>query len=148
MMLLYSLLTGMLISALALIAIPFFRLRIAYYFLALVMSLIATSLYQWSSPPAAALKFWLDYGQQHAKLMEKISDLGGMDGIIARIKKKLKVNPNDVAGWIILGKIYFSQRDFNNAATAFEKAYFLQPDNPDVIDYRKKLSAIHLQKAL
>jgi cytochrome c-type biogenesis protein CcmH/NrfG len=65
---------------------------------------------------------WVNYGQEHYALQEKLNDLGGVTAIIAQIKARLAKNPHDATGWQILGKLYQSQQDEPAAQAAFAKA--------------------------
>jgi cytochrome c-type biogenesis protein CcmH/NrfG len=55
-------------------------------------------------------------------LLVAFQELGGFDGTIARIKEKLKQNPNDARGWQILGKLYLAKGDTRAANKALTKA--------------------------
>jgi cytochrome c-type biogenesis protein CcmH/NrfG len=65
---------------------------------------------------------WVNYGQEHYALQEKLDDLGGVNAIISQIKARLAKNPNDATGWRILGKLYHSQQNEPAAQEAFAKA--------------------------
>lgn len=73
---------------------------------------------------------WFAYGEEHYFLQQKLNDLGGVDSIIAQIKQRLANNPDDTAGWNILGKLYLSQQNYPAAKAAFAKAKHLSPDHP------------------
>lgn len=138
MLILYIVLSLMLISALSLLAIPFFwhRTLHAKHFLmiAILFSISAFSIYQFSGNKPA-LRYWLAEGKTHYQLQETIEALGGIKGMITRMKTKLKANPSDSAGWFILGKLYLTQSDTKQAAAAFKKAHELQPDNQEITAY-------------
>ncbi|MGI8918832.1 MAG: c-type cytochrome biogenesis protein CcmI [Pyrinomonadaceae bacterium] len=55
---------------------------------------------------------------------------------VATLAKKLEENPNDVAGWIMLGRSYSSLEKFSEASAAYKKAIALKSDNADLLaDY-------------
>lgn len=55
---------------------------------------------------------------------------------VAALAKKLEENPNDVAGWIMLGRSYSSLNKFSEASAAYKKATALKSDDADLLaDY-------------
>ena len=55
---------------------------------------------------------------------------------VAALAKKLEENPNDVAGWIMLGRSYSSLEKFSEASAAYKKAAALKPNDADLLaDY-------------
>lgn len=74
-----------------------------------------------SAPPAAAT------GQRSQEQIE---------ASVAALAKRLQSNPNDVQGWIMLGRSYTSMERFGEAAGAYAKATELKPDDADLLaDY-------------
>lgn len=49
-----------------------------------------------------------------------------IDGMVASLSSRLQENPDDLAGWKMLGRSYFSMRNFAGAIAAFEKAVALE----------------------
>jgi len=135
MYLLYSLLILMTASGVCLLAVPFIAthsIASKYFFLsALFIILFSMGLYQFSSDHTA-LKQWLTHGKKHYQLQQEVNQLGGIGGIIQRIKKKLAANPEDVAGWFILGKLYLANQDYDEAKKSLDKAYKLRPHDPQI----------------
>lgn len=135
MSMLYSLLILMLLCALALLAVPFVANKsfISRSFLIITLLTIAFSglLYRTTFNPEA-LNQWFTTGAKHYQLAEKLDQLGGIDGVIVRIKKKLEDNPEDATGWIILGKLYLAQHNYNDAKIALQKARELHPQNDEI----------------
>ena len=55
---------------------------------------------------------------------------------VAALAKKLEENPNDVSGWIMLGRSYRSLEKFPEASAAYKRATALKPDDADLLaDY-------------
>ncbi len=55
-----------------------------------------------------------------------------LENLIARLKDQ----PDDVEGWLMLGRTYAMMQRFNEAKDAYEKVLALAPENPEVItDY-------------
>lgn len=46
-----------------------------------------------------------------------------IDEMVGRLEARLSKNPDDVDGWLMLGRSYFVQNNFPKAAAAFEHAY-------------------------
>jgi cytochrome c-type biogenesis protein CcmH len=55
-----------------------------------------------------------------------------MDQAIAKLAEKLKQNPDDVAGWTLLGRAYLETEHFSEARDALKHAHDLAPNEPDV----------------
>ena len=55
-----------------------------------------------------------------------------MDQAIAKLAEKLKQNPDDVAGWTLLGRAYLETERFSEARDALKHAHDLAPAEPDV----------------
>ena len=55
-----------------------------------------------------------------------------LDNLVARLAD----NPDDMEGWLMLGRTYAIMQRFNDAKEAYEKVLAMAPDNPEVItDY-------------
>jgi len=54
------------------------------------------------------------------------ADLPGMDEVVVSLQKRLAENPEDTAGWKMLGRTQLNLRDYAGAADAFEKAMALE----------------------
>lgn len=108
MIALYIFILLMLLIAISIIAIPFFKSRghfkIFLVFSSMIM-LASLVLYQITGN-SQALNQWLTQGQRHYELMRDYQKLGGIDGMIIRVKEKLKTNPHDLEGLSILNKLY------------------------------------------
>jgi cytochrome c-type biogenesis protein CcmH len=58
--------------------------------------------------------------------------LGSVDEMVERLVARLKRNPNDAAGWRMLGWSYFNTERFDSAAAAYAKAIELSPETADL----------------
>jgi cytochrome c-type biogenesis protein CcmH/NrfG len=139
---LYILIACMLIGALCLIALPFFlnkkqqraSLFKGYFIVALLFIVLAVELYH-SLHNQTALKQWLTRGRQHYDLLVKFNDLGGLEGVVTKVQKRVQSMPNDAQGWFILGKLYFIQKDYTKAKAALKKAHALLPHDDNITQY-------------
>lgn len=84
--------------------------------------------------PAISLPLYALLGEP--KALEKQSEsrpVNEISQLIPGLIERLKQNPNDVKGWMMLGRSYMSIEDFQKAMLVFAKLYSMQPDNPDVL---------------
>lgn len=112
-----------------------------FWVIALLFVLFAGGLYFFTTP-FSALKAWHDQGKAHYDLLVEYQKLGGLDGMIAKVKTKLKTNPNDAMGWFILGKLYLMKNDPLHAKKALQKAHQLNPDDKQ-IEALEKMTHAH-----
>ena len=128
----------MLIGALCLIVLPFIKNKATFskgFLITFLFTLLfSLGLYQFSGDKNA-LKQWYTQGEQHYQLQMQFNALGGIDGIIARVKKKIQANPLDTQGWFILGKLYLMKPDYPSAKAALSKAHELDPHNEQINHY-------------
>ena len=58
------------------------------------------------------------------------SELASIEEMVASLDQRLRDNPDDLAGWKMLGRTYFQIRDYDKAIQAFERAVQLEsPSN-------------------
>ncbi|AHE53909.1 tetratricopeptide repeat protein [Sphingomonas sanxanigenens] len=55
--------------------------------------------------------------------------VGDVDSMIGQLEARLKQNPEDVAGWSLLGRSFMVTNRYAEAATAYDRATKLAPDN-------------------
>ncbi len=98
--------------------------------------------------PAAALALYLDQGmpgapnvpfaergiaqQTRAASAGAEQHDGGVDGMLGRLAERLLRDPEDIDGWLLLGRSYVSQRRFDDAMNAFRRARGVANGRPDV----------------
>lgn len=98
--------------------------------------------------PAGAIALYLSLGNVQAldplKLAAASADgqpgpdmQAAVEGLVA----KLKASPDDVEGWMLLGRSYKAMERFADARDALKNAYDRAPDNADVqVDYAEALA--------
>jgi cytochrome c-type biogenesis protein CcmH len=65
-----------------------------------------------------------------------------LDELVARLAQRMEQDPDNVDGWIMLGRSYLAVGRPDQAATALERAYRLAPEEPDVlISYAQAVAA-------
>ena len=61
--------------------------------------------------------------------------------MVARLVERMKENPDDPEGWVMLGRSYLVMEQFTQAADAYAKAHALLGDEPNILaDYAEALS--------
>jgi len=66
-----------------------------------------------------------------------------IEEMVASLEQRLKKQPNDVQGWLMLGRSYTFMQRFKEAGAAYARAYALAPDEPAVlVSYAEVLTRI------
>lgn len=77
----------------------------------------------------------IDLQQNSRQTAEKIA------GMVDALKRKLQQNPNDLEGWLMLGRSYSYMQQYQNAADVFAELNRRQPDDADVmVQYANNLA--------
>lgn len=98
----------------------------------LTIPLVALSLYlKWGSSNLVAKEITIK--NQLAAVAAMRATLKTPQQIIAVLKAHVEQNPNIAQGWYLLGRIYMSQQQTNDAIDALAHAYALQPKNPQIV---------------
>jgi len=113
--------------------------------------------------PASAVLLYLDIGSP--EIIDQI-ELGpnqvaenengaeaqsaaSLEELVDRLEKRLKQEPENLDGWLMLGRTYFATDQFDKGLDAFEKAYSLAPDEiPVMLAYAEALAAASPTKSL
>jgi cytochrome c-type biogenesis protein CcmH/NrfG len=124
MSILYSFIFLLLATGILFIAVPFIKNKMffskSFFVIASFVVIFSLSLYFTLCSPQD-LRTWLTQGRNHYELLVQMDQLGGIDGMIDRIKLKLVENPEDAEGWFILGRLYLAKNDKENAEKAFQR---------------------------
>lgn len=62
-----------------------------------------------------------------------VPDMDEMGKMVEKLAERMKTNPDDAEGWIMLGKSYKYLQQFPKAVDAFAQAYRLLGDKPDIM---------------
>ncbi|HSO82504.1 c-type cytochrome biogenesis protein CcmI [Thiocapsa sp.] len=69
-------------------------------------------------------------------------ELPPLEVLVQRLEERLAEDPNNVDGWLMIGRTYFTMRRPGQALDAVSKAYALAPERPDVmLAYAEALAA-------
>ena len=121
MMSLYIAIGILLVCAISILVIPTLKLSSKPYLP--VFFVISFSVFMYFlSGRAPSLQQWVTQGKQHYNVQVQVQNLGGINGIIEKIKLRLQDNPNDTKGWLILAKLYHDNHQDDLAKQAMQKA--------------------------
>jgi cytochrome c-type biogenesis protein CcmH len=98
------------------------------YVIALAVPVLAGSLY-FSLGRFEAV----EHGAELAQAGAGMPTSADIEKMVAGLAEKMKANPDDAEGWLMLGKSYKYMEQFPKAADAFANAYRLMGDRPDVM---------------
>jgi cytochrome c-type biogenesis protein CcmH len=98
------------------------------YVIALAVPVLAGSLY-FSLGRFEAV----EHGAELAQAGAGMPTSADIEKMVAGLAEKMKANPDDAEGWLMLGKSYKYMEQFPKAADAFANAYRLIGDRPDVM---------------
>ncbi len=100
-----------------------------------------------SVPVLAGLLYWKlgapDAFSPIATPVESAHQLtaGQVEEMVQQLSARLQREPDNVEGWVILARTYYTMRKFPEAAAAYEKLIKLVPDEPDLLaDYADALA--------
>ena len=78
--------------------------------------------------PKQALEAYVAHKQQEQKVAAALKEYGSKQAIIARFHQYVLAHPGVAKPWFLLGKLYLSQGQVDQAYQAFLKAYQLKPE--------------------
>ncbi len=106
--------------------------------------------------PALAVGLYLGLGNQHIIDQLQASATGSvttphgggtenlppLEVLVERLAERMEQRPEDLDGWLMLGRTYFAIKQPDKALDAMERAYGLAPENVDVLlAYAEALAA-------
>lgn len=108
--------------------------------LALILTVAALLLYRSYGEPRALDEVWQGAAAVAGGAATGAAGDGevapDMEQAVAGLAERLRANPDDLEGWMLLGRAYKTLERFAAASEALANAYRLAPDNPDVmVDY-------------
>lgn len=93
--------------------------------------------------PILSIAIYLELGEyrvidnpqlaQAAEPAQALNQNMSIEEMLARVKQRLKDNPEDAQGWFIMGRTYLSMQNIDEAVTAFQRTYDLVGDEPGVM---------------
>ena len=98
--------------------------------------------------PAAALLLYLQVGNPMAAASQMLaaersgSHEGEVEALVGRLAARLRTQPDDVEGWIVLAHSYEYLQRYDDAVVAYQKAMTLAPNQPQLLaDYADALAS-------
>ena len=125
---------------------PLRKSRLSWFFIPLVV-LVFTSFgyWQWGAWPSLQHYHQQQAQQKQAKALLK--SMNGPEGIIKALRAKLNNQPESAHGWYLLGRLYVSQQQWQQANDAFKLAHHLEPDNDQTaLNYAQSLWQVNHQQ--
>ncbi|HEY5791484.1 MAG TPA: c-type cytochrome biogenesis protein CcmI, partial [Gammaproteobacteria bacterium] len=93
--------------------------------------------------PLLAVGMYLQLGQSHllteagqaelARTEQQAHDMANVDGMVEQLAARLAQQPDNLEGWLMLGRSLLAIQRFPDAAQAFSQAYRLAGEEPDVM---------------
>lgn len=86
--------------------------------------------------PVISLLFYLLLGDPNALAKaewqaDQSKAVANIADMVGKLEQRLKAQPNDAEGWMMLGRSYSYMQQYQKAADAFAQLYRLQPDSPE-----------------
>jgi len=106
--------------------------RLTGVFIILMVPLAGLLLYQQIGTPTA-INMAATKPQAAADQQQAHASQGELDGMVASLQQRLKENPDNPQGWLILGRTLKAMQRYEEAKTALTTANRLLPDNPMVM---------------
>ena len=108
--------------------------------LALLIPVLAILLYRTVGEPRALDPVWRDAVAATAPETAGTQEAPDMEQAVSGLAERMKNEPDDLEGWMLLGRAYKSMERFEPAREALANAYRLAPENPDVlVEYAEAL---------
>ncbi|KTD30841.1 cytochrome c type biogenesis protein CcmH [Legionella moravica] len=93
---------------------------------------------------------WQEYIHQtesRERAQQVLKSIKSPQELIDKLKAKVDENPKSAKGWYLLGRLYTSQNETNNASQAFAKAHHLKPDEEQyAVNYAHSLWLMNNQQ--
>lgn len=89
--------------------------------------------------PAVCIGLYLAYGTPQALDPENLAQAADnqqaptLESAIGQLRQRLQAQPDDIDGWLLLGRSYKSMQQYQQAAEALANAYQLAPQDPNVL---------------
>ena len=101
--------------------------------LAVAIALGAGALYLRVGAPGLPGEPYAARGPERERVAAEQAEMAQIKGMVARLADRLKANPDDLEGWIRLGRSYAVLGERKEAEAAFAEAERLKPNDPEVI---------------
>jgi len=118
--------------------------RVVMAAIAVVLPAGAVGLYLLLGSPGLPDEPFAERAQSQATAQASPHQMGGanqsVDTLVARLAERLRQNPDNLQGWLLLGRTYMQMARFDDAVDAFHHAVDLSKDDMNVaVDYAEAL---------
>ncbi|BCA95091.1 cytochrome C type biogenesis protein CcmH [Legionella antarctica] len=143
---LVGVLVGISLVASGVIIYPLRRnLKVSLLVMPIIFALISTGYFFWGS--FADWRKYLHHNKSRVLAQEMLKSVKNPQELIDKLAAKLDDAPESAKGWYLLGRLYTSQNDNQNASKAFAKAYYLKPGEEQfAVNYAHSLWEINSQQ--
>lgn len=101
--------------------------------LAIAIVFAAGGLYWWKGAPGLPDEPFAERGAERDQASRAQAQITQIRGMVAGLAERLKSNPDDLEGWLRLGRSYAVLGQADDAASAFAQAERLKPNDPTVL---------------
>jgi cytochrome c-type biogenesis protein CcmH len=101
--------------------------------IALAIVLIAGGLYSRLGSPGVPDNPYADRQAERYQVAQEQAQLNQIRGMVAKLADEMKQRPDDIEGWLRLGRSYAVLGQADDAAAAFAQAEKLKPNDPAVL---------------
>jgi len=101
--------------------------------LALAIIVVAGALYAWRGTPGLPDEPFATRGAERQQAAAAQAQMAQIRGMVAKLANEMKARPDDLEGWLRLGRSYAVLGQPDDAAAAFAQADRLKPNDPAVL---------------
>jgi cytochrome c-type biogenesis protein CcmH len=101
--------------------------------LAILIVIVAGGLYWRMGTPSLPDEPYAARGPERAQREQAQAQMAQIKAMVARLADEMKAKPDDLDGWLRLGRSYAVLGQADDAATAFAQAERLKPNDPGVL---------------
>lgn len=101
--------------------------------LTIAIIVAAGALYWWKGTPSLPDEPYADRGAERQEAAAAQAQMAQIRGMVAKLADEMKSRPDDLEGWLRLGRSYAVLNQPDDAAAAFAQAERLKPNDPAVL---------------
>lgn len=135
----------LLMIALTITVWPLRRSRLMLLLLPVLGAAVIAAYWQWGSG-----QVWVEHVREikrQQQVRDMMKSIHGPEDLITRLQAVLRQQPDSARGWYLLGRVYASQQQWQQADQAFSKAWKLKPDDDLItVNYARNLWELNHQQ--
>ncbi|MCL9683438.1 tetratricopeptide repeat protein [Legionella maioricensis] len=121
------------------------NLKVGLLVIPIIFALVSTGYFFWGG--FAEWQKYIHHNNSQILAQQMLKSIKNPQELIDKLRAKLDDRPESAKGWYLLGRLYTSQNDNQNASKAFAKAYHLKPQEEQfAVNYAHSLWQINNQK--